>query len=55
MANDDPVSWKTWNGSVALVIMLPTKETDWPIQSRRKSRDTLSGVVSTKRLMRGRR
>src|SRR3954471_6837005 len=33
----------------AVVIWLPMNDTPWPIHSRRKSRDTRSGVVSTSR------
>ena len=42
------MAWNTWYGSAADVIMLPKNDTACPIHSRRKSRETRSGVVSTK-------
>ena len=37
----------TWNGSAAVVIMVPKKETACPAHSRRKSAEMRSGVTST--------
>ena len=46
-ASDEFVWWNTWNGSAAEVIVVPRNDTAWPIHSRRKSRDTRRGVVSS--------